>query len=115
MSKKMKVRVLQDRCKFCKHVIKTGDSGWNLEQFASIDVNTPEAIKAEDISSALTYVCHKDGTASYAVSVVCLNNDFDVPYEPSEPLMFSVDIPIKYCPYCGRRLRAKKIPKDWND
>ena len=113
MSKKMKVRVLKKRCKFCKgarkRILET-----SLEPEIHFYESTPEEISESKIDAVFGYNFYEDGN-SYTISVSSYNEKYDVPGKDSDPLMFSIDIPIRYCPICGRRLRGGRLPDDYRE
>lgn len=113
MSKKMKVRVLKKRCKFCKgarkRILET-----SLEPEIHFYESTPEEISGSKVDAVFSYNFYEDGN-SYAINVFSYNDKYDVPDEDSCPLMFSIDIPIRYCPICGRRLRGGRLPDSYKE
>lgn len=113
MSKKMKVRVLKKRCKFCKdarkRILET-----SLEPEVHFYESTPKEISESKIDAVFGYNFYEDGN-SYTINVTSYNEKYDVPGKDSDPCMFSIDIPIRYCPICGRRLRGGRLPDDYRE
>lgn len=105
MSRKIKAIAIGKRCKHCKQAVKNGMSNWEIGLDASFGVDTPKEIKESEISASIGY----DG--GYELNIMALNNNFDIGGDTShDPCMFSIDIPIKYCPFCGNKLKASRIP-----
>ena len=73
-------------CKFCRAVITAGRSGEKEICFVDGD-----SVKVEIINES-----HINGRMCYTLNI--MNN----------PEIGWSDIPIKYCPFCGRNLRRKK-------
>jgi hypothetical protein len=113
MSKKMKVRVLKKRCKFCKRARKDVYEA-ELDAESSFGESTPDAIRESKIYATFGYNFYDDGN-SYTINVTSYNDKYDIPDKESDPCMFSIDIPIRYCPICGRRLRGGRLPDEYRE
>lgn len=108
MSRKIKAIAIGRRCKHCKQAVRHGIGDWTIDIDASFDVDTPKEIKESDISASIGY------GRTYELSIMALNNEFDIAGDISHsPCMFSIDIPIKYCPFCGNKLKAGRIPDEY--
>lgn len=105
MSRKVKAIAIGKRCKHCKQAVMEGMGNWEIELDSSFGVDTPKEIRESEVSASIVY------GRTYELSVMSMNNDFDIAGDTShDPCMFSIDIPIKYCPFCGNRLKASRIP-----
>lgn len=108
MSRKIKAIAIGKRCKHCKQAVKQGMSDWQISLDSSFYADTPKEIKESEISASIGY---GDG---YELSIMSINNDFDIGGDTShDPCMFAIDIPIKYCPFCGNKLKAGRIPDEY--
>lgn len=105
MSRKIKAIAIGKRCKHCKQAVKQGMGSWEIGLKSSFGIDTPKEIQESEISASIGY------GDSYELSIMSMNNDFDIGGDTThDPCMFSIDIPIKYCPFCGNRLKASRIP-----
>jgi len=73
-------------CRFCRAVITAGRSGEKELSFIDGDTAKVEIINESNI----------DGRMCYTLNIM---NDPEIGWN---------DIPIKFCPFCGRNLRRKK-------
>lgn len=108
MTRKVKAIAIGKRCKHCKQAVKQGMGSWEINLDSSFGADTPKEIEESEISASIAY---RDG---YELSIMSYNDNFDIGGDTShEPCMFEVCIPIKYCPFCGNKLKASRIPDEY--